>query len=400
MENNKKESFKLLGVSTSGTDSGSEVPEFVAPPRKKRIKRRLRGTSASRGRKTRLCNCHGQIIGLSVAAILLLCWLVTVTWLAVVLHGELRRLDNFVHSVAAGSQGVPEELQKCHSLSRELQQNQTALSKNLSTLTLQLENFSTQLSGVQAGLHVVEERLKAAPELVNLPEDVQSLSTSVASFGSQIRDLNTTVTMLKGENGQLQEASKTLLENVTSLKQRVAELANVSQQSQIHSTEGNAEKEETQSVIRQLSANIILVNDTLSKKLQWVVEDEVKDHKSVLGLEDLSQNVSARLTTLEGSCVKFSLYSALNNTVGKLSLKVTNGEKQLNELAGKVSQLQTQTDQLERNETLLLSQINEIFNRPSPKIAANPETALHSELLTTQGTYTSEDDSPLLSPSN
>lgn len=41
MENNNKESFKLLGVSESGTDSGSEVPEFVLapPPRKKRIKR-------------------------------------------------------------------------------------------------------------------------------------------------------------------------------------------------------------------------------------------------------------------------------------------------------------------------------------------------------------------------
>jgi hypothetical protein len=40
MENNNKESFKLLGVSASGSDSGSEVPEFVsAPPRKKRIKR-------------------------------------------------------------------------------------------------------------------------------------------------------------------------------------------------------------------------------------------------------------------------------------------------------------------------------------------------------------------------
>jgi uncharacterized protein (DUF3084 family) len=76
----------------------------------------------------------------------------------------------------------------------------------------------SQLSGVQAGLHVVEERLKATPELVNLPQDVQSLLTSVASFGSQIRDLNTTVTVLKNEDSQLQEASKTLFENVTSLK--------------------------------------------------------------------------------------------------------------------------------------------------------------------------------------
>jgi uncharacterized protein (DUF3084 family) len=67
-------------------------------------------------------------------------------------------------------------------------------------------------------LHVVEERLKATPELVNLPQDVQSLLTSVASFGSQIRDLNTTVTVLKSENSQLQEASKTLFANVTTLK--------------------------------------------------------------------------------------------------------------------------------------------------------------------------------------
>jgi hypothetical protein len=48
-------------------------------------------------------------------------------------------------AVAAGSQGVPEELQKCHSLSRELQQNQTLLSRNLSALTLKLEDFSVQV---------------------------------------------------------------------------------------------------------------------------------------------------------------------------------------------------------------------------------------------------------------
>jgi len=48
-------------------------------------------------------------------------------------------------AVAAGSQGFPEELQKCHSLSRELQQNQTLLARNLSAVSVQLENFSTQV---------------------------------------------------------------------------------------------------------------------------------------------------------------------------------------------------------------------------------------------------------------
>ena len=40
MENNNKESFKLLGLTPSGTDSASDVPEIVlAPPRKKKIRR-------------------------------------------------------------------------------------------------------------------------------------------------------------------------------------------------------------------------------------------------------------------------------------------------------------------------------------------------------------------------
>ncbi|PSN30645.1 hypothetical protein C0J52_23468 [Blattella germanica] len=113
MENNNKESFKLLGVSPSGSDSASEVPEFVlAPPRKKKIKRfsvhliliyiifrRLRGTSGSRTRQPQhVCGCHGRMVGLSIATVLLISWLFMITWLAVVLHRELKRLDTNVQN--------------------------------------------------------------------------------------------------------------------------------------------------------------------------------------------------------------------------------------------------------------------------------------------------------------
>ncbi|PSN48563.1 hypothetical protein C0J52_22749 [Blattella germanica] len=141
-----------------------------------------------------------------------------ITWLAVVLHHELKRLDTNVQNVVAGSQAFPNALQKCHSLSRDLQQNQTLLFNNFAMLSHQLENLSNQLIGMQPGLQSIEERLKAAPELMNLPQDLQSLSTSVASFGSQIRDLNTTVTGLKNDDGQLQELAKTFRENVTKKK--------------------------------------------------------------------------------------------------------------------------------------------------------------------------------------
>jgi hypothetical protein len=64
-------------------------------------------------------------------------------------------------------------------------------------------------------------------------------------------------------------------------QQRVVQIANTTQQSQIPSTEDQAEKEEMKSVMRQLSANVTVVNDTLSKKLQWLVEDESKNKVSL-----------------------------------------------------------------------------------------------------------------------
>jgi hypothetical protein len=64
-------------------------------------------------------------------------------------------------------------------------------------------------------------------------------------------------------------------------QQRVVQVANTTLQSQIPSTEDQAEKEEMKSVLQQLSANMTLVNDTLSKKLQWLAEDESKNKVSV-----------------------------------------------------------------------------------------------------------------------
>ena len=64
--------------------------------------------------------------------------------------------------------------------------------------------------------------------------------------------------------------------------------------------------------------------------------------------------------------------------------QVANGEDQLHELAGKVSQLQVQTDELERNGTLLSLQLGHIISRPSLDIQEYPDTISHSQLQTGQ----------------
>jgi phage shock protein A len=65
--------------------------------------------------------------------------------------------------------------------------------------------------------------------------------------------------------------------------------------------------------------------------------------------------------------------------------QVTSGEKELNKLTGKVTQLQTQVAQLERNETVLSSQISQIISRPSLDIPAASEALTSSQLQTTEG---------------
>jgi hypothetical protein len=61
--------------------------------------------------------------------------------------------------------------------------------------------------------------------------------------------------------------------------------------------------------------------------------------------------------------------------------QVTIGEDQLHELAGKVSQLQVQTDELERNGTLLSLQVGHI-SKPSHDGQEYPDAMSPSQLQT------------------
>lgn len=48
-------------------------------------------------------------------------------------------------AVIAGNEGVPDTLQKCHSMSRDLQNNQTVIFSHLSDLRFQISNITIQV---------------------------------------------------------------------------------------------------------------------------------------------------------------------------------------------------------------------------------------------------------------
>lgn len=91
--NNNKEFFELL----DGTDShsGCEVQQLVIPPRKKRFRRRLRNNPNTRHQEDSSdCRCSARTVSLTLFCVVIVSWLITLTWLAVVLHNDIYRLNS------------------------------------------------------------------------------------------------------------------------------------------------------------------------------------------------------------------------------------------------------------------------------------------------------------------
>ncbi|XP_035740762.1 uncharacterized protein LOC118449811 isoform X3 [Vespa mandarinia] len=302
-----KETVNLLDLLS---ETESDIPDLVLTPRKKKVKRRYRQGSTVKIKDSDICGCNRsdmRIISLWVVALLITFWLIALSWLAAILYGEIERMDTSIKLVIAGNEGVPDALQKCHSMSRDLQNNQTVIFSHLSDLRFQISNVTIQLVNIQHGLHQVQEWVHAAPELANVPKDLKALSTTVVSLGSQIRDLDSTVTTLKETNTRLQNVQTTALQNISSVQHALSELINITQKPQILTTnETKLKTEELNAAILRVTNNLTHVNETLSRTLQWTSEDQKKDHKILNSLLDTTQNVSTKVISLEGEYAKMS----------------------------------------------------------------------------------------------
>lgn len=58
--------------------------------------------------------------------------------------------------------------------------------------------------------------------------------------------------------------------------------------------------------VDEIKANVTNINSTLASRLQWLIDDQSTDRKTVDFLSETGHNMSARITTLEGICNKLS----------------------------------------------------------------------------------------------
>ncbi|XP_043512211.1 uncharacterized protein LOC122529820 isoform X1 [Frieseomelitta varia] len=354
---------------SSGKRSSQELLSDSSDERSEYWNISTRNGRKCRGRRSRACPgffkaCSAFLACASVLAT------ASLIWLFIDVRQQLTALRTELDQVIAGSEGVPDALQKCHSLSRDLQNNQTIIFTHLSDFKLQINNFTTQLAVIQRDLHRVEEWFKEDPALFNVPTDLKALSSSVVSFGSQIQDLSTTVKALKESNARVQDVQTTMQQNITSIKNAVTELSNVTQKPQMLITnETKIKTDQLNAAIVHLSDNLINMNETLSRAVQWVAEDQKKDHETLVLLQETTQNVSMKVISLQRECVKTTILKSVMELNNQLSeVHASNAE-----LGEKVKQLEQSYGSLKNSTSLMLAMIpNQVQKLTKMKVLEEP----------------------------
>ncbi|CAK9811460.1 EF-hand calcium-binding domain-containing protein 14 [Anthophora plagiata] len=348
---------------SSGKRSSQELLSDSSDERSEYWNISTRNGRKCRGRRSRACPgffkaCSAFLACASVLAT------ASLIWLFIDVRQQLTALRTELDQVIDGSEGVPDALQKCHSLSRDLQNNQTIIFNHLSDLKLQINNFTSQLAVIQHDLHRVEEWFKADPELANVPTDLKALSSSVVSFGSQMQDLSATVKTLKESNARVQDTQATMQQNITSIKNTLTELSNVTQRPQMLTTnETKIKTDQLNTAIVHLSDNLTNINETLSRAVQWVTEDQKKDHETLVLLQETTQNVSMKVISLQRECVKTTILSSVMKLTDQVS-EIYAANTKLNE---KVKQLEQSYDSLKNSTNLMLATLPDIQSQKVAK---------------------------------
>ncbi|XP_046436456.1 myosin type-2 heavy chain 1 isoform X1 [Neodiprion fabricii] len=329
------------------TDSSDDRSEYWSVST--RGGRKCRGGRRSRSCPGFLRACSAFLACASILAT------ATLIWLFIDVRQQLSALRTELDQVIAGNENVPDTLQKYHSLSRDLQNNQTIIFANLNDIKLQIANFTTQLSTLQHGLHDVQNTIKAAPELSSVPEELKSLKDNQATIGSQVNDLKNTVVSLKSSNTRIQDVQNNLLANITTLENSLATLSNnVQRPEAVLSDESKAQIESMRTEITQLVRNLTLLAENSTQYLKWTTENRKADLKQLGAVQEQVANVSTKIASLENECARITNVATMKDSVAKLSESLKAGNLELEE---KLKQLDNRYNTLQNSSDAMLASI-------------------------------------------
>ncbi|XP_044009184.1 uncharacterized protein LOC122853042 [Aphidius gifuensis] len=98
MENkyNAKETINLLDLLS---ESDSDLSDIIEIQKKKKVKRRQKFVNERVKKNNNTCNCiksQTKIITLWFATLFIIFWLIALSWLAIILYGEIGKMDTTI----------------------------------------------------------------------------------------------------------------------------------------------------------------------------------------------------------------------------------------------------------------------------------------------------------------
>uniref|UniRef100_A0A453YZZ6 Uncharacterized protein n=1 Tax=Anopheles gambiae TaxID=7165 RepID=A0A453YZZ6_ANOGA len=370
----KNESFKLLQLSDDSKSlSDLELAEVVSQ-RKRKVRRKTRQrTSSYRGDEERsLSGRSGQIdcknfsIWLAVAMTVL--WLFIISYVTSVIHGENHRLELALQKVSATSQNVPEALQKWHQTSKNLEQNQTALNGKLRDMEQVLTNFFTELKQLRETIDKKNENSQEA--------QLNRLQSSVADLGSNIGDANSRIGLLETRFDTIQAEQKQLNKTLDDLQKLFGRIQNSTAVSDIIGGDGVAKgmqktiaelRDQLTGQLNNLAQNVTGELQVLKQKNLWLESDLSNQTKRIEQLFDNTVNISSHVLSVEAVWLEVrnnisgleadrkiineqlgalaNVTTGLHGTIEKVQEECQQYHSKLDEVRGKLGELQDQIQQ-------------------------------------------------------
>ncbi|XP_053672187.1 uncharacterized protein LOC128722542 [Anopheles nili] len=330
-------------------------------------------------------------------------------WLYFDIRQQISQYRIRIEQVSATSQNVPEALQKWHETSKNLEQNQTALNGKLREMQQVLTNFFAELKQLRETIDKKNENSQEA--------QLNRLQSSVADLGSKIGDSNSRIGVLETRFDTIQADQRQLNKTLDDLQTLFSRIQNASSVSDIIGGEGVTKgvektiaelRDQFNGRLNNLAENVTGELLVLKQKNGWLHDDLSNQTKRIEEVFDNTVNISSHVLSIETDWLKVrnntsvleadrkiindqlaklaNVTTGLHGTIGKVQEECQLYHSKLDEVRGKLGDLQDQIQQFsgrkeaihrsrEANETQQIGKDN-ISSILSPLFNQQPDGAM------------------------
>uniref|UniRef100_A0A182K0Z8 Uncharacterized protein n=1 Tax=Anopheles christyi TaxID=43041 RepID=A0A182K0Z8_9DIPT len=289
-------------------------------------------------------------------------------WLYFDIRQQISQYRIRIEQVSATSQNVPEALQKWHETSKNLEQNQTALNGKLREMQQVLTNFFAELKQLRETIDKKNENSQEA--------QLNRLQSSVADLGSNIGDSNSRIGLLESRFDTIQADQKQLNKTLDDLQKLFGRIQNSSAVSDIIDGDGVAKgmektiaelREQLTGQLNNLAQNVSGELQVLKQKNVWLESDLSNQTKRIEQLFDNTVNISSHVLSIEAVWLEVrnnisgleadrkiineqlgalaNVTTGLHGTIEKVQEECQQYHSKLDEVRGKLGELQDQIQQ-------------------------------------------------------